>query len=255
MKKDPDYSAPTDGLALPPWWATLATLAGLALFVSLGVWQLDRAAEKRALIDKAAREDAQVPFATLPARDAPVEEWLFQQVALTGVYEADRQILLDNMTQDGRVGYQVLTPLRLAEDGSLVLVNRGWIEAEGSRSELPVIDVAQTPRRVAGRLNHLPRPGIRLGQNDPGSHDDPWPRRFLYPQRETLEAAVGESLPAFQLQLSAQAPDGFSRRWELVNMAPERHVGYAVQWFAFAVVLLIIYYLLGMRRGRKTGEN
>lgn len=253
--KDRNYSAPTTGLACPPWWATLATLAGLALFASLGAWQLERAAEKRALLEQAAREDALPPADRLPAHDSPVDEWLFQQVVLTGVYDADRQILLDNMTQDGRVGYQVLTALRLASDGSLVLVNRGWIEAGGARSEVPVLDVGQLPRSVTGRLNHLPRPGLRLGQDDPGAHDDPWPRRFLYPQRETLEAALGEALPEFQLQLSAQAPDGFIRRWELVNMAPDRHVGYAVQWFAFAVVLLIIYYLLGMRRGQKNSQD
>ncbi len=253
--KDPDYSAAKTGLAWPPWWATGATLVGLALFVGLGTWQLERAAEKRALLAQAARGDTLEAAATLPARDAPVEEWLFQQVALTGVYEADRQILLDNMTHDGRVGYQVLTPLRLAADASLILVNRGWIEAGGPRSELPVLELTGQPRRVTGRLNHLPRPGLRLGQDDPGAPDDPWPRRFLYPERDTLEVALGESLPAFQLQLSPQAPDGFTRRWELVNMAPERHVGYALQWFAFAIVLLIIYYLLGMRRGRTDSQN
>jgi len=253
--KDRNYSALTAGLARPPWWATAATLAGLALFIGLGAWQLDRAAEKRALLAQSAAEDALDVSTTLPARDAPAEEWLFQQVALTGQYETDRQILLDNMTQDGRVGYQVLTPLRLAHDGSLVLINRGWIEAEGPRAQLPELDVAQTQRRVTGRLNHLPRPGLRLGQDDPGATDDPWPRRFLYPERETLEAALGEALPPFQVQLSAQAPDGFSRQWTLVNMPPERHVGYAVQWFAFAVVLLIIYYLLGMRRGRKDHQD
>ncbi len=253
--KDRNYSAPLKGLVLPPWWATVATLAGLALFVGLGAWQLERAAEKRALLAQAAREDALAPAGTLPAVDAPEEQWLFRQVALSGVYEAERQILLDNMTHDGRVGYQVLTPLRLAGDATLVLVNRGWIEADVARSELPLLEVAQTPRVVTGRLNHLPRPGLRLGQNDPGAPADPWPRRYLYPERETLEAALGEALPVFQLQLSAQAPDGFIRRWELVNMAPERHVGYAFQWFSFAVVLLVIYYFLGMRRGRKIGQD
>ena len=233
--------------ARPPWWATLATLGGLALFVSLGMWQLDRAAEKRELLQLAI--DAR-PTETLPDEDAALETWLFRPVTLSGRYETQRQVLLDNMTLDGRVGYQVLTPLRLAS-GELLLVNRGWLAAPSRRSELPEVEVDEAARVVTGRLNRLPQPGIRLGDPDPGAADAPWPRRLLYPDHPTLVAAYGEALAPFQLQLDPAEPDGFVRRWELVNMPPERHVGYAVQWFAFALVLTVIYGWLGFARKRK----
>jgi surfeit locus 1 family protein len=234
---------------MPPWWATLATLAGLGVFVSLGLWQLDRAAEKRTLLQLAAEEGP--AWDALPPDDTPLEAWLFRRVALSGGYEAQRQVLLDNMTLDGRVGYQVLTPFRL-DSGELVLVNRGWVPAAGQRSELPAVDVADGPRVVEGRLNRLPRPGIRLGPGLPGAPDDPWPRRLLYPDHPTLVEAYREALAPYQLQLDPTAPDGFVRRWELVNMPPERHLGYAVQWFAFALVLVVIYGWLGFGRGRKS---
>jgi surfeit locus 1 family protein len=239
------------GLGRPPLWATLATLAGLAVFVMLGTWQLERAAEKADLLAQATRAGGVRPIVdVLPEPNAPPETWLFRRVILTGEYETQRQVLLDNMPHGGRVGHQVLTPLRLS-DGRLVLVNRGWLVSQGPRGLLPDVSVAPGPRRVEGRLNQLPRPGLRLGGNEPGSVDDPWPRLFLYPERKTLEAAYGEPLPTYQLQLAPDQPDGFVRRWETVNMPPERHLGYAVQWFAFALVLLIIYFMLGVRRGKR----
>ena len=86
------------GLGRPPLWATLATLAGLAVFVMLGTWQLERAAEKADLLAQATREDGVRPIVdALPAPNAPPETWLFRRVVLTGEYETQRQVLLDNM--------------------------------------------------------------------------------------------------------------------------------------------------------------
>ncbi len=240
------YNAPR---RRPPAWATLATLTGLALFLALGHWQLQRADEKRAILAQAAVGAEEVLRAP-PAPDQPESAWRYRTVVLQGQYEAARQVLLDNMTQDGQVGYQVLTPLRL-EDGGLVLVNRGWLPMQGPRAQLPDLPVDPSPREVVGQLNRLPSPGLRLGGNVPGAPGDPWPRRFLYPEHETLVAAFGEPLPDLQVQLAPEQPDGYSRRWEVVNMPPERHLGYAVQWFAFAAVLLVIYVWLGFIRGRR----
>ncbi|TVQ45932.1 MAG: SURF1 family protein [Gammaproteobacteria bacterium] len=233
----------------PPSWATAATVLGLMAFLALGYWQLQRAEEKRSILADAERGREET-LTALPAADLPEPLWRYRTVVLTGRYEAGRQILLDNMTQDGQVGYQVLTPF-WPDGGGMVLVNRGWLAAEGPRGELPVLEIDETRRELVGQLNRLPRPGLRLGGNDPGAPGDPWPRRFLYPEHVTLAAAFGEPLADLQVQLAPDQPGGYSRRWEVVNMPPERHLGYAVQWFAFAAVLLVIYVWLGFFRGRK----
>lgn len=232
---------------------TLATVAGLAVFVGLGLWQLDRAAEKRELLARDAHRGEEAPLRTLPGTGALDPARLYARARFTGRYEAHRQILLDNMTLDGRVGYLVLTPL-LLDSGERVLVNRGWVPAGASRSELPRIDVPEGPHEVAGRLVNLPRPGLRLGDSDPGKPGDPWPRVLLYPTVDVLRTALGDTVPDYQLQLDPEAPHGYARRWEIVTMAPERHIGYAVQWFAFAAVLLAIWFILTFRRGRSTDD-
>lgn len=247
---NPEYTARQPR---PPIWATLATLLGLGVFLALGHWQLQRAEEKRLILAEAelGREET---LTRLPAAHLPETLWRYRTVVLAGRYEAARQVLLDNMAQDGQVGYQVLTPFWL-DDGDMVLVNRGWLAAEGPRGELPALAIDEAPRELVGQLNRLPRPGLRLGGNEPGDPEDPWPRRFLYPEHETLAAAFGEPLTDLQVQLAPDQPGGYSRRWEVVNMPPERHLGYALQWFAFAAVLVVIYVWLGFIRGRKIGRT
>lgn len=249
-----DYSAEGQRHGFrPSVGGTLATVAGLAVFVSLGLWQLERAAEKRELLAREAQRGEEAALRALPGTGPLSESELYARAELTGRYEADRQVLLDNMTLDGRVGYQVLTPLRL-DSGERVLVNRGWVAGGTSRADLPEVDVPEGPHRVSGRLVHLPRPGLRLGDSDPGEPGDPWPRVLLYPTVEVLRTALGEPVPDYQLQLDPAAPHGYERRWEIMTMEPERHIGYAVQWFAFAAVLMAIWFILTLRRGRSRDE-
>src|SRR5277367_2855820 len=102
---------------------TLLTLAGVLLFVQLGRWQLHRAAEKRVL--QSAFELGALQTSELGSRTL-AEVPRYQQVRFQGHYEPAHQFLLDNMTEEGRIGYQVLTPFRL-DDQRLILINRGWV--------------------------------------------------------------------------------------------------------------------------------
>ena len=218
---------------------TLVALAGLALFVSLGLWQLGRADEKRARLAGYASGGDQL--LALPADFAPVER--YQRLSARGRYDASRQFLLDNMTHDGQAGFRVLTPLVL-EDGRVLVVDRGFTPGYGDRSRLPEIGVDEAPRAVEGRADYLPRPGIELAAAAaPG-----WPRIVGFPRIEELQEALGQPTYPQLLLLDADQPDGFVREWQPPTMAPERHVGYAVQWFGFAVAVCVIWVLLSMRR-------
>jgi len=164
----------------PSLFGTLATLFMLSVLISLGLWQLRRADEKAALLDRlqsgmsTTQQLGAANIDTLP---------LLQQVSVSGHYDDARQILLDNMWSsrhadvNGRAagaqpGFNVLTPLVL-DDGHTVLVNRGWVPLGPSRQNLPAISVAGNSRSIRGRISNLPQPGIRLSNNAAAAG---WPR-------------------------------------------------------------------------------
>ena len=238
--RQPD-DAPGIGMGRPAV-ATVMLVALLSLFFAAGFWQLDRAAEKQQILDRFATAAGGELIASLVPDDT-AEALRFRGFSLTGRYLPERQFLLDNMTDGGSSGYQVLTPFQTGD--RLVLVNRGWVAANADRSLLPSIAVGGETRTIVGRLNDFPAPGLRLEQ--PANINQQWPRRLLFPTAEQLEAALGVELPGYQLQLDPGEPDGYLRRWQAVDSGPEKHLGYAFQWFSFAV-LACIFYLLLMRQ-------
>ena len=216
----------------------------LAAFVGLGVWQLDRAAEKRELFDAFAAGQAR-PARTSLITGPMLPEHRYARLELSGEYLSSKQILLDAMTHSGRVGYQVLTPFRPDGADTWVIVNRGWIPAAGAQT-LPFVAVDESRRAVAGRVDALPRPGLRLEARG-ATTVQRWPRVLLYPTLADVEAALGLPLAPYQLLLDADQADGFVRAWQPRSMPPENHIGYAVQWFSFAVLLAVIAATLQIR--------
>lgn len=224
---------------------TLAVAALAPLMIVLGVWQLDRAEEKRALA--AAFDDRGSRTVALAGTDFSAEFARYQHVSARGRYEGARQILLDNMpSATGQPGYQVLTPLVL-ESGGLLLVNRGWLPLGSSRTELPQVMVSGKDRSVRGRMDRLPEPGIRL--ETPLDPSPDWPKVLNYPTMAQLAALLGERPASAILLLDADEPDGFERLWHLrLGAAPERHIAYAVQWFALALALGVIHFVTSLER-------
>lgn len=229
----------------PPPWAVLLTAAALCGFVSLGTWQLGRAREKQALLDEFAAGSRETLDAT--GRDF-ADLGRFQRVRLKGRYDASHQILLDNMpSARGQPGYRVLTPLDRADGGGRVLVDRGWVPLGATRAQLPDLRVDGDEREVSGVLDRLPEPGLRLGPAaEPGAAG--WPRVLLFPTEADLESALGFEVGPRVILLDADAADGYEREWHpSLGFGPGRHLGYAIQWFAFAVVAVVIFVAVNMR--------
>jgi len=229
--------------------STLLLCIGLGIFLSAGNWQLNRAAEKQARVDSFENAD-RMPLTVLPADTAEAESLLFRRFAVEGSYQPEQQILLDNMVSGGEVGFQVLTPLRL-NDQTWLLVNRGWVKGDSNRAALPDVNVSPETRTITGRLAFLPAPGLRMDQPAESSAGEVWPRRMTWPTTADIAAALalqdGDRLLEWQLLLDADEPDGYRRDWQPEAMGPERHLGYAVQWFSFAALALIIYILFHVR--------
>jgi surfeit locus 1 family protein len=227
----------------PQWHWTLLALAGIALFASLGRWQLHRAEEKRALFEGFAAGNLEA--VDLPGGLTPVER--YRRVRASGRYDAGRQFLLDNMPRDGVPGVHVLTPL-VRDDGSVVIVDRGWIAIGGDRAALPALPVDGAPRTVTGRADALPRPAVEL-EAPPGSG---WPRLVSFPTTAQLAAALGAAVHPQVLLLDEEQPEGFVRDWRPPGMTPDKHVGYAIQWFGLAAAVAGTWLVLSFRPGKES---
>ena len=247
---------------VPPWsfsrarrWMVLAaTLAAVAVFVRLGVWQLHRAGEKTALeaaIDARAALPpvAQQALATTPEAAALQH---YRRVVLRGRWLADRTVWLDNRQMGGRPGFFVVTPLVWA--GGAVLVQRGWAPRDNDvRTRLPAIDTPSGEVEIAGRIAPPPARLYEFAGGEGGVI-----RQNLDPAVYAREIGVA-LLPMSVLQddpagaAGATPADGLSRRWPRPAVDVHKHQGYAFQWFAFAALtagLYVRFQLLPRRRRR-----
>jgi len=193
----------------PSLWGTIGLVVGCTICSTAGFWQLGRAEEKQALF-AAFKLSAEGRTRYDPVSDNEAEGQLYQRFTLTGRYEPERQILLDNMMYDGRPGYHVLTPLRIG--ATAVLVNRGWLRADPDRNVIPDIAVKDKIRDVTGRLYRLPRAGYKLEPVAPQSNTA-WPRRLSFPAIEEIVGQIGFPAHDYQLLLDPAEADGFTREW------------------------------------------
>jgi cytochrome oxidase assembly protein ShyY1 len=219
---------------------TVLVVALLPALMALGWWQLDRAADKRASQARYLERLGQPP--RVPP--ASLADAGFLRVSLDGEYQPDRHYLVDNRVRDGRPGYWVVSHFR-ANDGRVYLVNRGWLAAPASRDELPNVTTPDGRQRLVGVI----WPDLGL---PPLLAPDPWPARW--PKRvQRLDVARmaedGAAVAAFEVRLEPGQPGVLAAAPVHMNFMPERHQGYAVQWFGLAVVLIVGYVVFGFRRG------
>jgi len=226
----------------PPLWATLGCALGCALLAGLGVWQLQRAAYKQGLFDRY-RERAHAQPIALPAQADSLTELRYRHVAVTGRMDSGHQFLLDNRTHEGVAGYDVLTPLRMQgrgdDGGAAILVDRGWVPWGGDRSKLPVVPAPEETLRITGILDQAPRT-LLLGAA--GYETGGWPRVVEEVQFGPMERLLGYRLRPFLLLMDPSQAAGYVREWRPnPGFGPERHRGYALQWFTLAATLFVIY--------------
>lgn len=237
-----------------PWFYAGLMLALVALFVRLAVWQYHRAHEREALI-RAADVAVRSP-ATRLAPGATGALPRFAHVYAQGRYDSARQVLLAEMPQpDGEAtGFQVLTPLRLA-GGAVLLVDRGWIPADGK--DRPRADLAAPPGtvRAAGYLANLPVPGLRLGSDDVSARGR-WPEILLYPRWNDLAGLYGPGLVRRLILLAPDATGGYDRAWQLrPEHGPGENYSYMAQWLGMAGAVFVIWLVLTIRRRRARADG
>ncbi len=232
----------------PPWWAILGTVIGCAITVRLGLWQWHRGVAREALDAQYLSAEAAAPIALKV--DSPVPKGADARLAtVNGRYDGSRQLLLDNQVHDRMPGYHVLTPIRLAS-GGIALINRGWVAQNPDRSQFPPLPVPDADVEITGLWRSLPQPALRLEIDNCAAADALWPRIVGYPTAADLRCLYGPDTASGMLLLDPKAADGFLRDWTQADrrFPPQRHYGYAAQWFAFAATLLAIFLKLNLKR-------
>lgn len=225
---------------------TIAALVAMAVTASLGFWQLRRAAEKE---QWQAQLDARAAMPALDGRSlavaaggAEAAELLHRHVVVQGEWLPGHTVFLDNRQMQGRPGFYVVTPLRLAGNSVVVLVQRGWVPRNfEDRNALPEVPTPPGPVQLEGRIAAEPS---RLwefssaGEGNEGQGASPI-RQNLHVDAFARE--IGQSLSPFTVVQTDAAADGLLRDWPVVGSGVEKHHGYAFQWFGLCGLIAILY--------------
>lgn len=225
---------------------TLATILLLPVFISLGFWQLNRAEEKQAILDlrneRLALSEYNVD--SIPANLGDIE---YRKLSIKGRYLNQYQIYIDNKVHQGQVGYQIVTPLQLSGRDEVILVNRGWIKASGDRRRLPTIVNNDNEVTLKGTLK-LNSKDIVTFLNDNNRLGTDWPALVRWVDPLALDKDIEGAVAPFLFLQDELPEDELKRQWHFINSSPEKSVSYAMQWFSFALLLLIIYVAVNLKR-------
>lgn len=223
---------------------TLITIGLLYLLISLGFWQLDRSEYKENLESVI---DARQKLSPINIQAAPdsIDERLYLPVIIKGKYDVEHQIYLDNRVVNHVAGFDIYTPVIL-EDGGAILVNRGWLKQGRTRQDLPVFDTVSGVRSFTGVLAFPPSPGLVLSQevNDLTT----WPVIMQFIDVKRIESALAYPLDSMILILNDKDPTSFHQVPIKFNTNSAKHTAYAIQWFALAITLIIIYIVVNTKR-------
>jgi surfeit locus 1 family protein len=217
------------------------------LFISLGMWQLRRADEKSALLLSFSQRVHHTPL--LVDNLNTQDDLRFYRAQLTGTFDNEHTFLLDNKTHNGKIGYEVYTPFRAAGLSTPILVDRGFIQGTGDRHTLPDVKAINDETIVVGMLNKPPLYAALGDMVD--NNTTSWPLRVEFIELEKIGNLLNNSLFPYILTITPKHPAAFDLQWEIVMMSPERHQGYALQWFAFALTLLILFVSLNFKNKNK----
>ncbi len=218
------------------YFITVAALFFAGLAISLGFWQLGRASKKEALQAQIQAQALQTPLTPQDLKAMPSgSPALYRPVRIAGTWEADHIVYLDNRQMNDKVGFFVLTPLRLQDTGQVILVQRGWVGRNFEvRAQIPQVETPSGVVWVEGTIAPAPSKLFELGPAASGSLR----QNLDLPQ---FRNETGLPLAEFTVRQTGTARDGLLREWPPVALGVEKHYGYAFQWFALAVLIIGLY--------------
>ena len=223
---------------------TIVFLLVLPILLRLGFWQLDRAEEKRNLIELFKQQNELGPISvTGKIKEGAVLNYRLAQVS--GSYNSNKLVFIDNKIHQGKTGVYVLTPFKLKNSEYSVLVNRGWVPMGFDRSLLPKVKTPQGELKLNGKLKIITEKPFTVGNQF--QSNEGWPALMQWINILEIEKKSELKLLPYIFLLDEKEQSGYVRNWKPVVMQPEKSTSYAVQWFALALALTIIYIVVNLK--------
>lgn len=233
-------TSPERAYPLRFWIITLAAALGMWATASLGLWQLSRADQKQTL-QAAMDQRGQLPPLDAAALVAAEPQGLLHRaVALQGQWLPEHTVFLDNRQMQGRPGFFVMTPLRLAAPAQgVVLVQRGWVARNfQNRTQLPEVATPPGPVQVAGRVAAAP---ARLYEFAAGEQALGSSRIRQNLDLAAFREETGLPILEGSVVQTGAASEGLLRDWPVVASGVDKHYGYAFQWFGLCGLIALLY--------------
>lgn len=223
-------------LPIIPIVPTIIAILCVIAMTGLGLWQLDRQTQKEARLAQLAERKLNHPHTLdeLLNVDGSIQDFPSK---LSGRLLSEKLFYIDNKIVDGQVGFEVLAPLQT--DQGIVLLNFGWLRSVGSREILPTAQMS--PSDFYFGVVSYPSDNLMIVETNTQATAFP----ILLQQIDTriIQESLGLPVVDFVINLDPDPASGYVRRWTPVVMAPEKHLGYAIQWFGLAIACLTIYLL------------
>ncbi len=211
----------------------------VGVFVKLGFWQLYRASEKQK-IEEEIKYSSNLPPLILNEVEDSKPKYRFRKAIVSGKYLYENNIYLDGKKYQNDIGYEVLTPLLIDGTENLqVFVNRGWVKMDGNGEKLPAVYTPKGKIKVNGTIVFsTPPPFIKLPSTD---IERDWGERWPFLDIDYYTAQHDAKVLPFFIQQSPEDQNSFIRQWPAFNAKYFMHIGYAIQWFVFAVITILVY--------------
>ncbi|WP_227592942.1 SURF1 family protein [Kangiella spongicola] len=226
---------------------TLGFLLLLPVLLRLGVWQLDRADEKHQLIsDLKQQSQAQaIPLAKALKQEKPD----MMPVTSEGRLIPNITLVTDNQTKNGRLGYEVYGLWQAKNVDKPIIISRGWLPRKDFYQKVPQIPAFEG-NTVEGSLYYS------KGHNPVVANNAEWQQfegvwligQFDFQTLAEKVKQMGYDSAPFIIRLKADDNSEFVRQWELIASPPEKHIAYAIQWFAMALALVLLFIILNLKR-------
>lgn len=223
------------------WRFGILALFFCVLFGRLGMWQLARADEKKQMLAMQHQRATEIAIDWHSGETLPLQ---YQPIHVHGHF-SPITLLLDNQHYQHQFGYNVLSPLIL-DKGDVVLVDRGWVPGHANRDDIPEITTPSTVIEVEGNVYYPAQKSWSLGNIFDKKKDNVAVIELI--DAQILSQFLHKSVYPFIIRMHPKAPNGFVREWPVVAMPPDRHVAYAVQWFAMALVVVLLYFILSIKK-------
>ncbi|MEZ8207730.1 SURF1 family protein [Vibrio bivalvicida] len=212
----------------------LITVVAFSILINLGLWQLSRADEKSQIEQKVIQRAQMSPIGLPDLTQEQISNPSGVKVVLSAIPVMDKYLLLDNQSVDGKVGYLALQLVK-TQSGKYLLLERGYVEAPDLRSQLPQVDWLNGEHALEGRLYRKSRNPLSKDLHlEQGTMS-----RIQNLNFAQLEQHWQIELEPFVVQPLVESWP-YIQPWQPVSMNPDKHLGYAVQWFSMAAVLALL---------------